>query len=132
MLPRCKVPHGYRVEFRFRCGFLWEGKKRMQTYRIRFWVAASLSLVVLLLVQGCSTVPVTGRRSLNLVSEGQEMQLGLSSFEEVKKETPISRDAAANTLVQRVGKRIAAVANKDMPNAQWEFVVFENPEANAF
>ena len=33
---------------------------------------------------------------------------------------------------KRVGKRIAAVATKDMPNAQWEFVVFDSPEANAF
>ena len=35
-------------------------------------------------------------------------------------------------MVQRVGKRIAEVAGKDMPNAQWEFVVFESKEANAF
>jgi predicted Zn-dependent protease len=34
--------------------------------------------------------------------------------------------------LQKVGKRIAAVTAKDMPNAQWEFVVFESKEANAF
>jgi predicted Zn-dependent protease len=33
-------------------------------------------------------------------------------------------------MVTRVGKRIAAVAQ--LPNAKWEFVVFESPEANAF
>ena len=33
-------------------------------------------------------------------------------------------------MVQRVGQRIAAVA--DLPKAQWEFVLFENSEANAF
>jgi metalloendopeptidase OMA1, mitochondrial len=37
-----------------------------------------------------------------------------------------------NALVQRVGRQIARVADKDMPNAQWEFVVFESKEANAF
>ena len=97
----------------------------------RFTVLIALGLLVITVV-GCSTVPVTGRRSLNLVSESQEMQLGLSSFDELKKETPISRDPALNELVQRVGKRIATVAGKDMPNAQWEFVVFESKEANAF
>lgn len=81
---------------------------------------------------GCSTVPVTGRSQLNLISPGEEMQLGLTSFNQLKKETPISNDAAANALVQKVGKRIAAVAGPDMPNAQWEFVVFESKEANAF
>src|SRR5215208_4537013 len=94
------------------------------------WFAALGS--ILLSLTACSTVPVTGRHSLNLVSEGQEMELGLSSFDQLKKETPINHDPTLNALVQRVGKRIAAVATKDMPNAQWEFVVFESKEANAF
>jgi predicted Zn-dependent protease len=79
---------------------------------------------------GCATVPETGRRQLNFIPPGEEMQLGLSSFEEMKQEVPISNDPAANALVQKVGKRIAAVA--PLPNAQWEFVVFESKEANAF
>ncbi len=58
------------------------------------------------------------------------MQLGLSSFEKMKQEVPISKDLAANALVQKVGWRIAAVA--PLPNARWEFVVFESKEANAF
>ncbi len=93
----------------------------------------SAALVLLAVVlSGCSTVPVTGRKSLSLISSGEEMQLGLSSFEQLKKETPVSKDPAANKLVQKVGKRIAQVAQPDMPNAQWEFVVFDSPEANAF
>lgn len=82
---------------------------------------------------GCSTVPVTGRTQFTgLVSPSQETQLGLTAFNEMKKSTPISQDPAANALVQKVGKRIAAVAGPDMPNAQWEFVVFDSKEANAF
>lgn len=84
------------------------------------------------LLTGCSTVPVTGRHELNLVSADQEMQLGFSSFDQLKKDTPISKDPSANAMVERVGKRIAAVAGKDLPNAQWEFVVFDSKEANAF
>ena len=91
-------------------------------------VAALISVVTLL--SGCITNPETGRSQLLLVSGEQEMQLGLSSFNELKKKTPISKDAAANAMVQRVGKRIAAVVN--LPNAQWEFVVFESKEANSF
>ena len=79
---------------------------------------------------GCSTVPETGRRQINFIPQVEEMQLGLSSFEKMKQEAPISKDTAANALVQKVGKRIAAVA--PLPNAQWEFVVFESKEANAF
>src|SRR5438128_8254851 len=79
---------------------------------------------------GCSTVPETGRRQINFIPPGEEMQLGLSSFEKMKHEVPISKDLAANALVQKVGWRIATVA--PLPNARWEFVVFESTEANAF
>jgi predicted Zn-dependent protease len=80
---------------------------------------------------GCTTTE-TGRKQLNLVSQEQEMQLGLTAFDEMKKETPISKDREANALVARVGARIAAQAADRLPNAQWEFVVFDSPEANAF
>jgi metalloendopeptidase OMA1, mitochondrial len=94
-------------------------------------VAVFTGLLAVIL-SGCDTVPVTGRSQLNLMSPNQEMQLGLTSFDQLKKDTPISHDPAANALVQKVGHRIAAVADKDMPGAQWEFVVFESKEANAF
>jgi len=84
----------------------------------------------LLLLTGCLTVPETGRRQVMLISSQQEMQLGLTAFQQLKKDTPVSRDPAINDMVQRVGRRIAAVAA--LPGAQWEFVVFESKEANAF
>jgi predicted Zn-dependent protease len=96
-----------------------------------FWWGA-LGLAAVLPLAGCTTVPVTGRHAFNLVSSSEEMQLGLSSFDQLKKETPISHDATMNAMVQRVGKRIAEVAGKDLPGAQWEFVVFDSKEANAF
>ena len=86
-----------------------------------------------LLFSACTTNPVTGRRELTgLVSPQQEMQLGLQSFDQMKQQVPIDHDPADNEIVQRVGKRLAAVASKDMPDAKWEFVVFDSPEANAF
>ncbi len=79
---------------------------------------------------GCTTVPETGRRQINFIPQGEEMQLGLTSFEKMKQAVSISKDPAANALVQKIGKRVATVA--PLPNAQWEFVVFESKEANAF
>jgi metalloendopeptidase OMA1, mitochondrial len=92
---------------------------------------AVLSVICgLVVLAGCLTVPETGRRQVMLISAQQEMQLGLSAFTQMKKDTPVSKDPAVNELVQRVGRRIAAVAN--LPGAQWEFVVFDSKEANAF
>jgi predicted Zn-dependent protease len=97
----------------------------------RVWSLIALA-GCLLAFTGCQTAPITGRKGLNLISTDQEMQLGLSSFEQLKKETPINKDPALNAMVTRVGGNIARVAAKDMPSAKWEFVVFESKEANAF
>lgn len=90
----------------------------------------ALTVVATLIWAGCQTVPETGRRQINLFSTADETQLGLASFTQMKKDVPISKDPKANEQVQRVGRRIAAVAN--LPGAQWEFVVFDSKEANAF
>lgn len=90
----------------------------------------AVAITTTCLLAACYTVPETNRRALGILPESQVMQLGFSEFETMKKEVPISKDPAANALLQRVGKRIAAVAS--LPNAQWEFVVFDSKEANAF
>lgn len=92
----------------------------------------SLFAVALIALTGCYTNPVTGRQSLVLVSEGQELALGQESFAEVKKTEKISDDPAANARVKRVGTRIAQAVGDQLPNAKWEFVVFESKDANAF
>jgi predicted Zn-dependent protease len=93
-------------------------------------LSAALAALAVLLSSGCATVTETGRSQLNLVSASEEMQLGLTTFQQTKQKMPASSDAQANALVQRAGQRIAAVA--DLPNAQWEFVLFDSPEANAW
>lgn len=101
--------------------------KRMKVRALSFALALGL---VLGGVTSCSTVPISGRKQLVLVPDQQALQLGLSAFEQMKKETPISTDPEANALVQKVGQRIAAVA--ELPGAEWEFVVFDDEQANAF
>jgi metalloendopeptidase OMA1, mitochondrial len=107
------------------CAFLTGMKRRV--FRGHFCV---LLVVVSGFWSGCTTVPETGRRQLMLLSPQEEMKLGFSSFDNMKKEVPVSKDAAANAMLQRVGQRISAVA--DLPNAQWEFVLFDSKEVNAF
>jgi predicted Zn-dependent protease len=93
-------------------------------------VGAVALMILLLFLGGCATVPETGRQQLRLISAAEEVQLGLRSFEQLKKELKVSKDARAQAMVEKVGRAIAAVA--PLPDAQWEFVLFESPEANAF
>ena len=76
------------------------------------------------------TEPVTGRRQFIMTPSGQETALGLSEFDKLKREVPISGDAAKTAFLQKVGRRIAEVSG--MEGAQWEFILFESPQANAF
>ena len=95
---------------------------------------ASLILTVLTtaLLAGCYTNPVTGRKSLVLLSQGEELKLGAESFQAVRQKEKVSTDARYNARVARVGQRIAAAVGNELPDANWEFVVFESDELNAF
>ncbi len=55
-----------------------------------------------------------------------------NQFSELKKKEKVSTNADHQMLVQKIGKRISAVAQVDLPGTEWEFVVFEKSEANAF
>lgn len=85
-----------------------------------------------LALAGCYTNPVTGRKSLVLLSQGDELTLGAESFATVRQKEKLSTDAAANARVQRVGQRIAQAVGNELPDAKWEFVLFESKDANAF
>lgn len=84
------------------------------------------------LFTGCSTVTETGRSQLMLVSPTQEAEMGLSAFKQIKKEEKVSTDPELNARIRRLGKRIAASVGREIPNARWEFVVFDSPTVNAF
>ena len=98
---------------------------------IRPWSARLLVILsTLLVLVGCATAPETGRRQVLLIDPAQEARMGLQAFQQVKQETPVARDRAANAKLQAVGRRIAGVV--EMPEAQWEFVLFAADEPNAF
>jgi predicted Zn-dependent protease len=96
---------------------------------------ARLTLVLLaplLLLAGCYEVPVTGRRAMNLVDDKEVTKMSVGMFEDLKKRYRPSRNQAHQAQLQRVGSRLAKVVFWDMPDADWEFVVFDNPQINAF
>lgn len=80
---------------------------------------------------GCSTVPVTGRKSFNLIPDSQADALGLEAYKKVQTDSKMITSGREYDQVLRVGKRIAAVA--DAPSFQWEFCLINDPKTvNAF
>lgn len=90
----------------------------------------AVAVLTLALVCACATVPETGRRQLVVTDPATEARMGTQLFDQIKSEQRISTDSAARARVNRVGRRIAAVA--PVENAQWEFVVFDDSVPNAF
>ena len=88
-----------------------------------------INLTTFLLIS-CATTPVSNRSALILISKSQEIALGKKSYNQVLKKEKISKNKKLNGIVQRVGKRIAAVSH--MPKLNWEIKLIESDQKNAF
>ena len=89
-----------------------------------------LCLLLCFVGTACRTVPVSSRKQLLLSSENHENELGATAYAEYKKEYPRSTNKTYTESLNRVGEAIRKVAQKD--DYQWEFVVLESKDANAF
>lgn len=76
-------------------------------------------------VGGCETVV-----DAFTPGDDQLVQMSAQAWAETKAQTPIWTNAAANRRMQTIGNRISSVVN--YPGAEWEFVVFDSDELNAF
>src|SRR5919197_3813546 len=102
---------------------------------LRIVLALSATATVL---AACESAPVSGRSQMMLVSENEERQMGLQAYREVLSKEPLSSDAQTTALVEKVGRRIAAAAERPphelwrAPNFRWEFKTVNKNEPNAF
>ena len=91
-----------------------------------------------ILLAACQSAPVTGRSQMMLVSESEERQMGLRAYQQVLSTESLSYDAETNALVEKVGRRIAAAAERPpndlwrAPHFRWEFQTVDKNEPNAF
>ena len=92
--------------------------------------AKSARTFVLLLLAACATNPVTGKREIALVSEGQEIQMGQQGAQQVAQEIGLINDQALQQYVQNIGAALAAKSER--PNLPWTFRAVDDPTPNAF
>ena len=88
-------------------------------------MAASLALY------GCANSP-TGRQQILLFSGTQMSELGVQSFAEMKKQEKINTDKKTNAYVQCVTNAITTGLGPQPGFEQWEVVVFDGDQVNAF
>jgi len=87
-------------------------------------------LSVLVLLSGCATNPITGKRELMLVSSSKEMEIGRQYAPEIEKQLG---DKMANPQIQNyiagVGAKIASVS--DTPGRSFTFSALNDESVNA-
>ena len=102
-------------------------KKNIRFFPIFLLVSVSFCLTLI----SCYQAPITGRSQFILLSESQEIQMGLVAFQDVLKKEKLSTNTKYNSSVTRVGKRIAIASGKT--NYQWEYKVIDSDDTiNAF
>jgi len=89
-------------------------------------MAALLAAVV---ITACATSPL-GRSQLMLFPQAEMAQMGANSFQSIKQETPLTRDAEVNAYVTCVSEHILRAMGENPSN--WEIKVFDQDAANAF
>ncbi len=88
--------------------------------------------ILSLIVMSCATSPL-GRSQLNMMPESQMATMGASSFEEMKKQTPIERDPKVNAYIRCIAEPILIANSGSYSESQnWEIVVFKDKAVNAF
>jgi len=89
----------------------------------------------------CSTVPITGRSQLSLISASEINALSFQQYDEFLKQNKLSTDAEKTNMVKRIGLNIKSAVetyfaqhnlSKELQGYAWEFNLVESPEVNAW
>ncbi len=101
-----------------------------------------LTMSSLVLLAACTTVPITGRRQLSLVGDGEMNSLAATQYKQVLAQSKLSTNAQENAMVKRVGQRIQQAvetyfrqqnASDQLAGYQWEFnVIQDDKQQNAW
>ena len=94
------------------------------------------------LLNQCTTVPITERRQLSIISEARLNRQATLIYEQIKKKEKMSTDLKQLNEIKEIGHRIEESVSEyfnqnDMPdptlNFQWEYILIDNKKIkNAF
>lgn len=109
----------------------------MRTYKNQINIFLLLSFLLL----SCSTVPLTGRRQLDLIPSSSMLSMSFQQYDEFLKTNKLSTNQQQTAMVKSVGQKIQHAVERYMADNKmsqrlngynWEFNLVENPEVNAW
>lgn len=101
----------------------------------------TVRLLLIAILVGCTKVPVTGRRQLNMLPESQLMSMSLTQYQSFLKENKTITGSNDAKLVKSVGSKISAAVQTYLKkhkqgdrikNFKWEFNLVDDETVNAW
>ncbi|MBN1481758.1 M48 family peptidase [candidate division KSB1 bacterium] len=92
-------------------------------------------------IASCSTVPLTGRKQLNLIPSSEMMSMSYQQYDQFLSENKKSTNQEQVAMVQRCGARIQKAVEQyfaqnnmsdHLQGYQWEFNLVDDPQVNAW
>jgi predicted Zn-dependent protease len=97
----------------------------MKKYLLAGCLAASFCLI-----NSCATNPVTGKRQVALISEDQEIAMGVDADPQIVAQYGLYQDSALQRFINEKGKQMAAISHR--PNLNYTFRIVDSDILNAF
>lgn len=90
-----------------------------------------LAIILLLTLVACASSP-TGRKQLYIFPEAQMSKMGITAFNDIKKQQTLATDSRKNNYVQCIASAIVKELPPQLRNQTWETRVFSDNKPNAF
>lgn len=103
----------------------------MNTYITKIFFTVFLLSVISANLISCATSP-EGRKQLKLIPDDQMDTMGIQSFEQLKQQTPLTKNKNIEQYVLCIANKIIPHVMENPDPGQWEVQVFEDDQANAF
>jgi len=100
-----------------------------------------IGLTLALLLENCSTVPITGRKQVILYPASEIMAMSATNYDEFLLKNKLSKDRSSSEMVKKAGNRLVDGVNsylaennlsQKVENYQWEFNLIEEDVPNAW
>jgi predicted Zn-dependent protease len=100
-----------------------------------------LFLLFIVFMTQCTTVPITGRKQFNIVSDAQVLPASFAQYKGFLEENKLSEDEKATKQIKDIGAKISAAVDRFMRNNgmtkeadsyEWEFNLVEDKTVNAW
>lgn len=99
--------------------------------KLRCSLRLAACVCIALVASACATSP-EGRSQLRLLPDEQIDSMGVQSFEQIKQQTPESKNENIRAYVLCIADAIIPQLDEDNDPTAWEVRVFEGDQANAF